>query len=186
MLDLDALAVDFGDVERSILRVVHEVREFEDVGSTPGADDFAVGIEFEKFVDFALGDDEVVAIEQDAEGIAEARPLRDEGAVRREAQRVLFDLAFFPNEDQCSIGRQLIHSEPTSDDSALWLITDAKKGLGNWISGLRSPWKGGYLRSNGGRSAAAIYCAAEWLSAHLPLGSKAAMRRLLALMLMGR
>jgi len=110
----------------------------------------------------------------------------DEGAVRREAQRVLFDLAFFPNEDQCSIGRQLIHSEPTSDDSALWLITDAKKGLGNWISGLRSPWKGGYLRSNGGRSAAAIYCAAEWLSAHLPLGSKAAMRRLLALMLMGR
>jgi FMN phosphatase YigB (HAD superfamily) len=103
----------------------------------------------------------------------------NETAIRREAQERLFKLAFFPTQNAIEIGRQLVYSEPTSDDSAMWLIADAGVGFRNWISGLRSPWKGGYVRSNGGSCAAAVYCAAEGLISRLPPGTKPAIRHLL-------
>jgi len=103
----------------------------------------------------------------------------DETAIRREAQQRLYKLAFFPTQNETEIGRRLVYSEPTSDDSAMWLIADAGVGFRNWISGLRSPWKGGYVRSNGGSCAAAVYCAAEGLMSQLPPGTKPAIRRLL-------
>lgn len=103
----------------------------------------------------------------------------NEAAIRREAQRRLFQLAFFPTTDAIETGRRLAHSEPTSDDGAMWLIADAGPGVRGWLSGLRSPWKGGYMQSTGGGFSAAVYCAAESLISWLPPGTKPAIRRLL-------
>jgi FMN phosphatase YigB (HAD superfamily) len=103
----------------------------------------------------------------------------DDAAIRRESQRRLYKLAFFPTRNEAEIGRRLVYSEPTSDDSAMWLIADAGVGIRSWLSGLRSPWKGGYVRSNGGSCAAAAYCAAEGVLSQLPPGTKLAIRRLL-------
>lgn len=99
--------------------------------------------------------------------------------IREAAQQRLFRLAFFPAESEREIGHLLVHSEPTSDQSALWLISKPGAGLGGWIAGLRSPWKGGYLRANGGGVPAALYCAVEGLVSQLPAGTKPAIRRLL-------
>ncbi len=103
----------------------------------------------------------------------------DEVAIRRESQRRLYKLAFFPTDHEVEIGRRLVYSEPTSDDEAMRLVADAGSGFRDWLSGLRSPWKGGYVRSNGGRCAAALYCAAEGLMSRLPPGTKPAIRHLL-------
>lgn len=102
----------------------------------------------------------------------------NEEEVRRDAQKRLLRLAFFPRAIERAVGRRLVHSEPTSDDSALWLIADAGNGLRDWLSGLRSPWKGGYLRENGGIVLAAGYCFTEAILSHLP-GAKLAVRRVL-------
>lgn len=112
---------------------------------------------------------------------AETSPitLADEAAIRREAQRRLCKLAFFPTQDELAIGRQLVYSEPTSDESAMPLVADSGVGLRDWLAGLRSPWKGGYIRANAGRCAAALYCGAEGLLSLLPPGTKPAIRRLL-------
>ena len=77
------------------------------------------------------------------------------------------------------IGRQLVYSEPTADKNALRLIASPGPGVNGWIEGLRSPWKGGYLRENGGGLAACLYCAIEGLISQLPPGTKPAIRRLL-------
>lgn len=104
----------------------------------------------------------------------------DESAIRREAQRLLYKLAFFPSREEREIGRSLVHSEPTSDNSAMWLIADPGVGFRGWLLGLRSPWKAGYIRATGGRVAAVIYSGVEGLLAQLPPGTKPAIRRLLA------
>jgi FMN phosphatase YigB (HAD superfamily) len=116
-----------------------------------------------------------------AEWFARTHPLTvtDEVSLRQAAQRRLHRLAFFPTKDQRDLGRLLVHSEPTSDGSALYLIASPEAGLSGWIAGLRSPWKGGYLRANGGGIAAVIYCAIEGLVSYLPPGTKPAIRRLL-------
>ena len=116
-----------------------------------------------------------------AEWFAGTYPLAvsDEAAIRREAQWRLFQLAFFPAQNERETGRLLVHSEPTSDGCALHLVADAGAGIGGWVAGLRSPWKGGYLCASGGGVAAGIDCGAEGLLAKLPAGTKPAIRRLL-------
>jgi len=103
----------------------------------------------------------------------------DEAAIRRGAQRMLRRLAFFPSPQERKLGRQLIYSEPTSDGSALPLIADPGSGVGGRIAGLRSPWKGGYIRATAGILGSLLYCAAESTVARLPQGTKPAIRRML-------
>jgi hypothetical protein len=98
--------------------------------------------------------------------------------LRRRTQRELFRLAFFPTAAERQLGRTLVYSEPTSDDTALTLIADAGVGLRGWLAGFRSPWKGGYVLEHGGRAMASLYCAAESLLSRLPR-AKSALRRLL-------
>lgn len=116
-----------------------------------------------------------------AEWFAETYPITvtDEKAIRGATQRRLHKLAFFPTGNEREIGRLLVHSEPTSDGSALWLIAGSGPGLKGWIAGLRSPWKGGYLRAHGGAIASGIFCVLEGLISRLPPGTKPAIRKLL-------
>ena len=106
------------------------------------------------------------------------RPAVGDETLRLAAQQRLFRLAFFPTAEQRAVGRSLLYSESTSDQRALSLISDRGKGIRNWIGGLRSPWKGGYLSEHGGQFPAALYCLAEGIMSWMP-GSKPALRRVL-------
>jgi hypothetical protein len=97
--------------------------------------------------------------------------------IRKEAQRKLFKLAFFPTSEQQSLGRAFVHSEPTDDHRAPPLILEAGKGLKGWFAGIRSPWKGGYFRANGGLAVAGAYCLAEGVLSYLTLEQKLRLRR---------
>jgi len=116
-----------------------------------------------------------------ARGYVESSPVAvaEEAPIRREAQKRLYRLAFFPSAEERAAGHSLVHSEPTSDDSAMYLIAGKGAGFRGWLAGLRSPWKGGYLRENGGRGLAILYCGVEGFFSHLPSGTKPAIRRLL-------
>jgi len=103
----------------------------------------------------------------------------DEAGLRRGAQRMLRRLAFFPSPQERMLGRQLVYSEPTSDGSALPLIADPGSGVGGRLAGLRSPWKGGYIRATSGILGSLLYCAAESTVSRLPRGTKPAIRRML-------
>ena len=83
-----------------------------------------------------------------------------------------------PRACSASVTLRAAYSEPTSDEQALPLIADAGRGVQGWIAGLRSPWKGGYISEHGGRTLAALYCAAEAVMSRLPQ-TKPALRRLL-------
>jgi hypothetical protein len=112
---------------------------------------------------------------------AESSPMTvmDERSIRREAQRRLYKLAFFPSKNERMIGQHLVYSEPTSDASAIYLIADKGVGLNGWFSGLRSPWKGGYIQEHGGLLLAILYCGIEGLFSRMPPGTKPKIRRLL-------
>jgi hypothetical protein len=103
----------------------------------------------------------------------------DESAVRRAAQKRLFELAFFPTAKEISVGRELVHSEPTSEEIALPLILTPAPGVGGLLSGIRSPWKGGFIRAFTGDIGACIYAAFEAILCRCPLGSKSTIRRLM-------
>jgi FMN phosphatase YigB (HAD superfamily) len=99
-----------------------------------------------------------------------------EKETRRAAQRRLFQLAFFPRPEERALGRALVHTEPTTDNWFAPLIMSSNGGVKGWLSGMRSPWKGGYFQETGGFALAALYCLAEGAFITLPPGSKQKLR----------
>jgi hypothetical protein len=100
----------------------------------------------------------------------------DEEPVRRAAQSRLLALAFFPSPAERRLGRRLIHTEVEGEFFAT-LIQPRGRGLRGWLTGLRSPWKGGYLQQNGGRALASAYWCFEWALNKLPPGLKTELQR---------
>lgn len=103
----------------------------------------------------------------------------DERSIRQEAQRRLYKLACFPSKDERMLRQHMVYSEPTSDETAIYLIADKKDELSGWFFGLRSPWKGWYIQEHGGRLLAILYCCIKSLFLRMPLGTKPMIRRLL-------
>jgi FMN phosphatase YigB (HAD superfamily) len=101
----------------------------------------------------------------------------DESALRQAVQRRLYKLAFFPNETEIFVGRQLAHSEPTSDEIALPLILSTNFGAAAFLHGIRSPWKGGFFRASAGHVGAVIYATSEAILCRFPLGLKSRIRK---------
>jgi hypothetical protein len=112
---------------------------------------------------------------------AESFPIgpRDEKQIRRQAQRRLLRLAYFPDKLFRAVGREMAHIEPTDDKAATPLILSRGKGLRGWFAGLRSPWKGGYFMQTGGYLAAMAYFIFATGFAYLSEAQKFAIRRFL-------
>lgn len=103
----------------------------------------------------------------------------DQPKVRREAQKRLFRLAFFPFVSEREIARQLVHTETHGDAAGKTLALPSTGGLRGWLAGVRSPWKGAYFMDNGGLPIALLYCVAENLLSALPPGVKPRLARIL-------
>ncbi len=101
----------------------------------------------------------------------------DVETTRRAAQLQLFKLAFFPTRRERKMGSAFVHSEITDDDWSASLILHPGKGIKGWFAGVRSPWKGGYFRANGGLLAAGMYCLLEAVLAYISIEHKLTLRR---------
>ncbi len=105
----------------------------------------------------------------------------DEEALRREAQRQLFRLAFFPDTAEIRIGRSLTQTEGHADGWSAALIQQGPNPLASplrWLAGLTSPWRTGYIRATGGPLLTMAWIALEALLLAQPAAVRERLRRI--------
>src|SRR5262245_21356333 len=71
---LDTLSIHLRDIEYAPLVDGHEVGQLEDVRAAPAINHLTTGVDMKNLVDFAFGDQQFVAVHEQAVRIAEARP----------------------------------------------------------------------------------------------------------------
>ena len=89
------------------------------------------------------------------------------------AQARLLRLAFFPTRDELSVLGGLVHTEGHAKNWARRLVMSESttSGIGspkNWLSGLQSPWRGGYVAETGGRVVSGCYFLIECILVMCP------------------
>ena len=91
--------------------------------------------------------------------------------IRRDAQRRLFRLAFFPTDEQIAACSPLSHTEGHAESHWRTLVDPVRPSplaFRRWLGGLSSPWRGGYIMATGGSALAWMYVASESLLLALP------------------
>ena len=106
-------------------------------------------------------------VAQNAERYRDVTP-----GMRRDAQRLLFRLAFFPTRDELEAVSGLAHTEGHMTTWSRPLI-DAERpspivSPRRWLGGLTSPWRSGYVMATGGRVLASLFVALESLLVAFP------------------
>jgi preprotein translocase subunit Sec61beta len=96
----------------------------------------------------------------------------DSDRVRRDAQRRLFRLAFFPTQGEIQAVSGLAHTEGHAPDWARPLIDPVRpsplRSPRRWLAGLASPWRSGYVMATGGLPLALTFIAVESLLLAFP------------------
>lgn len=104
--------------------------------------------------------------------LAVAHTPAEAARLRRDAQRRLFRLAFFPNAQEIDCLRSLQHSEGHATGWRRDLIDHPPPSPWlhprRWLAGLASPWRTGYVMASGGPVLAALFVAAESFLSVLP------------------
>lgn len=92
--------------------------------------------------------------------------------LQRAAQDSLFQLAFFPCPAAITIGKSLVHTEGHANGwSAPLIASGPHRPLTSprqWLAGLSSPWRAGYVCSTGGTGLAWLFLGAEATLGCLP------------------
>jgi len=85
--------------------------------------------------------------------------------IRRTVQDSLFQLAFFPSSTAIAIGKSLVHTEGHASGWSTPLIASGPHrpltSPRQWLAGLASPWRAGYVCATGGTGAAWLFACAE-------------------------
>ena len=101
--------------------------------------------------------------------------------LRKKAQRLLFTLAFFPNENEIRSLSPLVHTEGHAENWSTALITEHNSrpwsSPRKWIAGLASPWRSGYVMATGGRPFALLFVLVEALLVTLPPSFRTTLRK---------
>jgi hypothetical protein len=86
-------------------------------------------------------------------------------SARRDAQRRLFRLAFFPTRAEIAAVEELSHTEGHAPSWSTPLLHAQRpspyRSPRAWLSGLASPWRSGYVKATGGVPFALAYVVAE-------------------------
>lgn len=105
----------------------------------------------------------------------------DTAVLRREMQRRLLRLAFFPNDAEIALGQELVHTESHDHQWSTPLIRPRPaKPLHaprHWLAGMTSPWRGGYVMATG-KPLAWLYRGVESSLVAMPPHWRAAARRI--------
>jgi len=92
--------------------------------------------------------------------------------LRRTAQDSLFQLAFFPSPTAIAVGKYLVHTEGhASGWSAPLIAAGPPRPLTSprqWLAGLASPWRAGYVYATGGTGASWLFAATEFALGYFP------------------
>lgn len=99
---------------------------------------------------------------------------------RRDAQRRLFRLAFFPDTGEITTLRNLLHSEghvkgwqrPVIDPHPPSPWREPRR----WLAGLASPWRAGYVMASGGPLLVSLFLVIESLLLMVPVHWRAAIQ----------
>ena len=93
--------------------------------------------------------------------------LQSDGELRRAAQDALFQLAFFPGTAAIAIGKTLVHTEGHASGWSVPLIASVPDrpfaSPRQWLAGLASPWRAGYVCATGGKGLAWLFAGTEAL-----------------------
>ncbi len=113
---------------------------------------------------------------------AESLPIRlSPERERREAQKALLRLAFFPTRDEIEVGQSLVHTDRFSEGWHKTLLPREPASPllqpRRWVSQLQSPWRGGVVAQTGGWPLSALYLLLESVLVGLPGGIRAALQR---------
>lgn len=105
----------------------------------------------------------------------------EEATLRGELQTRLLRLAFFPDADEIDLGKALVHTE---SHDPIWSQTlihpvcpSPHLAPRQWVAGLASPWRAGYVMASGGKPLACVYRAAEAVLIALPAAIRNGLRR---------
>jgi len=105
----------------------------------------------------------------------------DEDTSRRQAQRLVRRLAFFPTRDELRLGGVLSAGDVFREDWRCALVpaggTPLWRAPRAWLRGLRAPWRSGWVAATGGRPLALAFATFESILLRLPRGTVAALRR---------
>lgn len=97
---------------------------------------------------------------------------RDSGRLRRDAQKRMIRLAFFPGMEEIRAVKHLAHTEGhVGSWHALMLDQDRPSPYKNprrWLAGLASPWRGAYIAATGRFPASVLYFLSEAVLAAYP------------------
>jgi hypothetical protein len=116
----------------------------------------------------------------------EASHLRrlEAGKARSQAQRLLFRIAFFPKLKEVESVAGLGHTEGYAPTRFHPLVSAERPfplaSPRRWLSGLASPWRGGYVRVTGGWPASLVWASLESLLVRFPLLRRSLRRLALA------
>jgi hypothetical protein len=96
----------------------------------------------------------------------------DPERLRNEMQRRLLRLAFYPTREEIAAAGRLRHTEGHAEHWSRPLINDVRpspfRHPHQWLTGLSSPWRSGYVMATGGRLLASIFISIETLLIVLP------------------
>ena len=105
-----------------------------------------------------------------------------EDIVRRDAQKRLLRLAFFPTEDEFTATSCLVHTEGHSPDWSRPLIDPMRpspfRSPRRWLAGLSSPWRSGYVAATGGTLLSIVFILLESILIAVPVRIRRAAERL--------
>lgn len=95
--------------------------------------------------------------------------------LRIQSQLQLLRIAFFPSKTELRIIGSLNHTENHLPASARPLIFPFDRSLlsrpGLWLNGLKSPWRGGYVKATGGVISSILYLILEAALSDFPRGT---------------
>ncbi|WP_291997710.1 hypothetical protein [Candidatus Accumulibacter sp. ACC012] len=97
---------------------------------------------------------------------------QSDNELRRGAQNSLFKLAFFPSAAAIVVGKSLVHTEGHAGGWSAPLIAPGPyrpfTAPRQWLAGLASPWRSGYVCATGGKGFAWLFLGMEAVLASLP------------------
>jgi hypothetical protein len=104
----------------------------------------------------------------------------DPEKLRAEVQSRLLRLAFFPTKDEIAAAGRLRHTEGHAEQWSRPLIDDLRpspfRNPRQWLAGLSSPWRSGYVMATGGRMLALVFISLEMLLIALPTSCRSHLR----------
>lgn len=113
---------------------------------------------------------------------ARSSEVGDPRALRRQAQRRLMRLAWFPAAAARAAAEGLRHAEGHAAGWSVPLISPQRprpwRSPRAWVAGLASPWRSGYLMATGGWPVAALYAVLEALLLATPPSWRQRLQRL--------